>query len=95
MKIPNNDIPPDMNWADYCDALNNERFLRKITIERHPRTRSTMQACRRTNKPTSLMFRRFPSGDCWRALGRAGLLDIQDVRWRLFKSSPTILLKSG
>jgi hypothetical protein len=30
MKIPNNDIPPDMNWADYCDALNNERFLRKI-----------------------------------------------------------------
>ena len=30
MKIPNNDIPADMNWADYCDALSNERFLRTI-----------------------------------------------------------------
>jgi hypothetical protein len=30
MKIPNNDIPADMNWADYCDALSNERFLRTV-----------------------------------------------------------------
>lgn len=30
MNIPNNDIPADMNWADYCDALSNERFLRKV-----------------------------------------------------------------
>jgi len=30
MNIPNNDIPADMNWADYCDALSNERFLRTV-----------------------------------------------------------------
>lgn len=30
MKVPDNEIPAEMNWADYCDALSNERFLRAV-----------------------------------------------------------------
>jgi hypothetical protein len=30
MEIPNTEVPEEMNWADYCDALRNERFLRAV-----------------------------------------------------------------
>jgi hypothetical protein len=33
-----NQIPEDMNWADYVDALNNERFSWRATERRRSRT---------------------------------------------------------
>jgi hypothetical protein len=38
MKITDNEIPEEMNWADYCDALSNERFL-KVVYDRKPSQR--------------------------------------------------------
>ncbi len=30
MKAPNNEIPQEMNWADYCDALRSEYFVGSV-----------------------------------------------------------------
>ena len=44
MTLSDTQIPEDLNWADYCDALDAERWLRRIAARRLQLVRHSVPA---------------------------------------------------